>query len=105
MLYLYNKDLKNRKIYNKAELKKICLSFLLKHLVNKCIKQNFNTKLIIVLKHILLKRKLMSKTKLVRRCILTNRSRGSTRNFNISRIRFREMLTCGLIPGYKKAIW
>lgn len=46
-----------------------------------------------------------SKTKIVRRCILTNRSRGSLQNFGVSRSLLRELLQFGIVPGYKKAVW
>ena len=39
------------------------------------------------------------------RCKLTGRPRGYIRQFGISRIRFREMASNGLIPGVKKASW
>jgi len=40
----------------------------------------------------------------VRRCILTNRSRGSIRPFNVARSKLRELLQFGILPGYKKAV-
>ena len=48
---------------------------------------------------------LVSKTKIVRRCILTNRGRSSTRPFNISRMVLRELLQFSILPGYQKAVW
>ena len=39
------------------------------------------------------------------RCKLTGRPRGYMRQFDISRIQFREMASNGLIPGVKKASW
>lgn len=39
------------------------------------------------------------------RCKLTGRSRGYMRQFGVSRIKFREMASAGLIPGIKKASW
>jgi len=46
-----------------------------------------------------------SKTRLHNSCSLTGRSKGYIRLFGISRITFREMASCGLIPGVKKASW
>lgn len=46
-----------------------------------------------------------NKIKLIRRCILHNRSRGSIRLFGISRIVLRELLLLGVFPGYKKSSW
>jgi small subunit ribosomal protein S14 len=39
------------------------------------------------------------------RCKLTGRPKGYMRQFGISRIQFREMVSQGLIPGVKKASW
>ena len=39
------------------------------------------------------------------RCKLTGRPKGYIRQFGISRIKFREMASNGLIPGVKKASW
>lgn len=47
----------------------------------------------------------VSKTKIVRRCILTNRGRSTTRPFNISRMVLRELLQFSILPGYQKAVW
>lgn len=46
-----------------------------------------------------------SKTKIQRRCLITNRGKVSSRIFKVSRIKLREMLKYSIIPGYKKAIW
>jgi len=47
----------------------------------------------------------ISKTKVVRRCILTNRGRACTRPYNISRMVLRELLQFSILPGYQKAVW
>ena len=39
------------------------------------------------------------------RCKLTGRPKGNMRQFGISRVKFREMASAGLIPGIKKASW
>jgi len=52
----------------------------------------------------ILKKKKNFLTKIVRRCIITNRSK-TIRPFKISRILAREMIGFGIIPGYKKAVW
>jgi small subunit ribosomal protein S14 len=39
------------------------------------------------------------------RCKLTGRPRGYMRQFGISRVTFREMVTFGLIPGLTKSSW
>lgn len=39
------------------------------------------------------------------RCKLTGRPKGYIRQFGVSRVKFREMASAGLIPGIKKASW
>ena len=39
------------------------------------------------------------------RCVITGRSRGYYRKFGISRIKFRELASQGMIPGVTKASW
>ena len=39
------------------------------------------------------------------RCKLTGRPRGYMRQFEISRVTFREMVVFGLIPGLTKSSW
>jgi ribosomal protein S14 len=46
-----------------------------------------------------------NKVKLVKRCVLNNRSKGVYKPFNMSRLIFRNLLQFGIIPGYKKAVW
>jgi len=46
-----------------------------------------------------------SPVRLHNRCKLTGRPKGYMRQFGISRIQFREMVSHGLIPGVKKASW
>jgi len=46
-----------------------------------------------------------NKTKIIKRCLITNRSRSVYKPFNLSRNIYRELLSFGLVPGYKKAVW
>jgi small subunit ribosomal protein S14 len=39
------------------------------------------------------------------RCVVTGRSRSVSREFRISRIKFREMASFGLLPGVRKSSW
>ncbi|MBY0264438.1 MAG: 30S ribosomal protein S14, partial [Holosporales bacterium] len=39
------------------------------------------------------------------RCLLTGRSRGVYRDFQLSRIAFRELALAGQLPGVIKASW
>lgn len=45
------------------------------------------------------------KCRVTNRCLLTGRSRGVSKTFRISRIKFRELASNGAIPGVKKASW
>ena len=46
-----------------------------------------------------------SKTKIVNRCILTNRNRGVFRPWGISRSVLRYLMQFGILPGYSKSVW
>ena len=46
-----------------------------------------------------------SPIRLRNRCELTGRPRGYMRKFGISRIKFRDMVQEGRVPGVKKASW
>jgi small subunit ribosomal protein S14 len=104
MKYLQQKDLKNKiKFFNKETDKKIN-KFLFINLLNTDKLENKRKK--IITKFFLSKKQLNSnKTKLLRRCLITNRSRVSSRLFGISRIKLRELLTNNQIPGFNKNIW
>lgn len=45
------------------------------------------------------------KVRLKKRCVLTGRGQGLVGLFNISRIKLRELVSNGQIPGLKKAVW
>jgi ribosomal protein S14 len=104
MLSKLIKDNKIRKLYKNKEINKIGLKFLFVNLINN---KNFNLKKlkkIICFLRIKIQKKNF-KTKIVRRCILNNRARSSLRQFSISRIILKELLTNGIIPGYSKSMW
>lgn len=46
-----------------------------------------------------------SPTRLRNRCRVTGRGRGYLRDFEVSRIVFREMVNAGYLPGVRKASW
>lgn len=93
------KDLKIRKEFKRNE----CFNTTLKFLSTNFFNSNKDVPRCNTFS--MIKQRNFSKTKIVRRCILTNRSRGSIRPYNISRIRLRELLQFGIIPGYKKSVW
>ena len=100
------KDLKIRYEYYKKELLRKKLKFLFINSLNKelfLVNKKRHSSLIKFFSNKCQGR--ISKTKIVRRCVLTNRPRVSIRKFGISRPVFRELLQNGLIPGYIKAVW
>lgn len=99
MLFRKIKDSKIRKQFKKKEVLNTSLKFIYTNYFNK----NKNSSKIE--QFINIKQKNFSKTKVVRRCILTNRARGSIRPYNVSRVKLRELLQFGIIPGYKKSVW
>jgi small subunit ribosomal protein S14 len=103
MLLAKIKDIRNREIFLKKELLKKKIKFLFINLLNKNNKTRQNSKNIYFF--LKLKNRKSSKTKLLRRCIFNNRSRGSIRSFGVSRILLREMFQFGIVPGVKKAVW
>lgn len=46
-----------------------------------------------------------SKNNLAAPCIITNRSKGVFKKFGASRFVLRNLMSFGLIPGYKKSVW
>lgn len=93
------KDIKNRVIFKQKEILNTSIKFLYTNFLNK----NKKTSKVKILNN--LKQKNFSKVKIVRRCVLNNRARGSVRPYNISRIKLRELFQFGMVPGYKKSVW
>lgn len=104
MLSLKYKDIKNRYQFYKNEIDKNALKFFFVNSINNADNSTVTKK---KLTHYYINKlnTKYSKTKIQRRCLLTNRARVSNRNFGISRVKLREMLKYNIIPGYKKAIW
>jgi ribosomal protein S14 len=98
MLFRKIKDLRVRTSFKNKEILNTCIKFVNTNHLNK-IEHKSRQSCFIKIKH-----KNFSKTKIVRRCIHTNRARGSIRPYNISRVKLRELLQFGIIPGYKKSV-
>lgn len=98
-----NKELKLRRKISFLELEQQKLKFLFINTLNNT-KENSKKKFLLSYFSKLLKTN-STKVKAVRRCVLTNRARVTYRDFKISRVKLKEYLTLGLIPGYKKAVW
>jgi ribosomal protein S14 len=99
-----NKDIKLRKKLSITELAKKELKFIFIQLLNN---ENFSRdKKKMMINYFTSKSKNYStKTKLVNRCLETSKSRVMHKSFKISRMKLKNMLDMGIIPGYKKAAW
>lgn len=107
MKYLKIKDIKNRENLFLHEKKKLIKKTIFINFLNVFSNQ-FKKKRSIFLYVLIKKLKCFnrsSKTKINRRCILSNRNRSVIRPLNISRILFKDLIFFGLLPGYKKAVW
>ena len=105
MIFSKTKDNKNRKDFNKNEYKQLINKYIKINLLNNK-KEKINKQQIILntsYKRNFTKNK--SKTKIVTRCILTYKQRNIYKPFQISRSQFKELLSFGVIPGSKKAVW
>jgi small subunit ribosomal protein S14 len=99
MKHLFIKDQKRRLYFAQNEKKRIILKFLL------------NDTTLPMEQRLLLNEKLQklnkktNNTKINNRCSITYRGRSNISLFKLSRIRLRELVSLGLVPGYKKAVW
>jgi ribosomal protein S14 len=107
MKYLKVKDIKNRRNFFRNEKKILIKKTIFIHFLN-LFSNEFKKKHSVFLYIFIKKLKFFSsnsKTKINRRCIFSNRSRGILRSLNVSRIIFKDLIFFGLLPGYKKAVW
>lgn len=99
MKNLYIKDKNFRNFFKKNEMNNIFKKFVTTNFLNGIKKKTFKDSFFCNTKN-----KNFSKTKIRRRCVITNRSRGIQRPYNISRIKLRELMSFGILPGYKKSV-
>jgi ribosomal protein S14 len=102
MLFKKLKDQKIRKAVKKAENFKKVNKFLNYHFLLETKKSSITLNVKSVLSR---SQHRITKTRVTRRCILTNRNRGITRPYNISRTVLRELMQFSVLPGYSKAVW
>ena len=94
------KDISLRKKFLKIEKIKKIKNFLFINFLSK----KKNPKLIYSL--LLLKSKIKgSKTKIKNRCIYTNRNKGVSKYFSLSRISQKDLMQFGIVPGFIKSVW
>lgn len=104
MLAFRIKDIKIRQKFSKIENLKKVNKFLFINLLSRktgCFQRS-------TLQHQLLYSQItlrLSKIRIKNRCILTNRNKGVSKYFSLSRIVMRDLMQFGIIPGYTKAVW
>lgn len=104
MKFLIKKDLKNREKYFNKELNQKIVLFSFRNFLNE-INQAKEVKRKFYISFISSFSKFKSKTKIVRRCVLTGRSRSSLRFTGISRIKMRELIRDRKIKNIVKQSW
>lgn len=100
------KDIKHRVLFRKYEKKRCYRRFFFIYFLNK-LKISKKKKLVFLylfLKKNKIKFKNKTKNKIVRRCAISFRGRGSFRPYNFSRFFLRQYMQFGLIPGSKKGV-
>mmetsp|Transcript_531 Transcript_531/g.1760 ORF Transcript_531/g.1760 Transcript_531/m.1760 type:complete len:100 (-) Transcript_531:1017-1316(-) len=99
MKYLQEKNKYVRLNFLKIEKKRHAIKFLTRSWLlddkSRCIVQNQLSSFC----------KKFSYVKIKNRCLFSNRSKGVIRSEKMSRIKFRELISLGLLPNYKKAVW
>ena len=99
MTNFIQKDHNKRRIVNKYELKRLQYKSIIKNLnLGKQIRYTYINKL-----NQLNKNSCFSRVN--NRCIYTGRSKAVYKMFRLSRIKFRELASQGLLPGVEKASW
>ena len=99
------KDIKKRKLYFKFEYLKKIYKIITVNLLNNLKlkkKSGYYSYKLLKLNNSL---RLFSKIKVKNRCIISNRNKAVMRPFFLSRIKMRELINEGVLPGYKKAVW
>lgn len=104
MLLSKNKDRKLRKKLLMLEVEKKQIKILFIKLMNDSTLENKQKKLILSYLNSKLQ-KGFSKSKIMKRCLLTGKARLMYKRFKVSRVKLKDMLDYGLIPGYSKAVW
>jgi ribosomal protein S14 len=92
------KNIKNRKSFFNLEItQKIRKYILINSFFSKTNISSLNSNLFFVPK--------ISKSTIKNKCVVTGRNKSINKNYSVSRIAFRNFLSYGFIPGYKKSVW
>jgi ribosomal protein S14 len=104
MLLSANKDKKLRKTLRINEIRQKQYKYLKTFVLNnKQLNSTTKTQFFSVLDF--QKSRVASKTKLINRCLMTYKARVMYKQFKINRMKLKDMLQLGIVPGYKKAAW
>ena len=105
MIFKKRNDKNNRKRFKQVEMTNLIYKFVkISLLCNlKYKKKNVNKirkKIVLSFKNI----SRASRVKVIRRCIITNRSKSVCNTYGIERNTFRNLLRYGIMPGHRKAV-
>lgn len=93
------RDYNKRRLVSKCELKRLQYKSIIKNQnLAKEIRYNYIRKLNELNRN-------SCKTRVENRCIYTGRAKAVYKMFRLSRIKFRELASQGLLPGVEKASW
>ena len=105
MLSSKAKDLKTRQLLLEVENSKLIHKFIFRsYLNNPLFKKRKNIFLFKYLKKFS-NIKIKASTRVLNKCVLSNRNQKTFSHFRTSRLVTKDLLSFGLIPGYKKAVW
>jgi len=99
------KDLKNRNLFLKVENNKLLYKFILINILNDPSSLKLKKLFFIKFFKKFNKFKYKTSTRILNKCILSNRNQKTLTKFKLSRIMAKDLLSFGLIPGYKKSVW
>ena len=103
MKHLKLKNLRYRDNFQKSELTHKINKFVHLHMLRSSLKgkKAFSYSL----NSVKIGSKQSSKSKMKSMCTLSGRAKSVFKNLNISRIKLREMISFGILLGYKKSVW
>jgi ribosomal protein S14 len=99
------KDQKNRKLFAKMEQNRLLLKFIYINLISKVNLVKSRPYLQYKYYRHFNKLKFKISSKLLNKCIISNRNSKTYSGFKLSRIVFKDLLTFGVIAGYRKSVF
>ena len=96
---------KKRKLYFKLEYYKKIYKVIVVSLLNNINLKKKKAYLAVNLLKLQQRIIFFSKVQIKNRCVVSNRGKAVSRVFSLSRIKMRELIHLGLLPGYRKSVW